>query len=276
MPTQLQELYEDELTIKETESGQIPHDDDTGEQPGKKAKIGQNKVEEQNDPSVMLPTEVWAQILSYVHYDHNQNRPFFFKPSYARVNKLFNAFADYWSNREEKSYRLMTYCLVGKKATENLIKELNCSPDTQYKNSFYYIFSAVFQLFKQNNFDQIEERLLAFKDYDVEDEEFIEEVNRPLSLGEIPQFIFQMDAKEEELLAKLTNDKRCYPALLAMAYIQKNKSLEQIEQLASVYAEVGLLRGGLFILEFCFRLSIHRDVKPTDFDLVKITSCRGY
>ncbi|WP_019217182.1 hypothetical protein [Legionella tunisiensis] len=48
-----------------------------------------------------------------------------------------------------------------------------------------------------------------------------------------------LDEQTKERLMVLTADKNYHYVLLALAYIQKNNSLENLEKLACLYAETG-------------------------------------
>ncbi|WED43942.1 hypothetical protein [Legionella cardiaca] len=220
----------------------------------KKTKIANEPFRDTNDWITGLPTEVWLQILGYVHHQHNLNYHQFFKPTYARVSKLFNACANTLSKLpSEKSYQLMAYCLIGKVMVQKLIEDFKFPRENQYQLLFNHICVEVAKISRHHSFNDLEKFTNNIINYCKETDLFV--FKKPTFSGyqrkDFLSLFFNLTKEKYQLLTALTPNEDCYFALMALAYIQKNKSLEAIEQLACFFAETGFLKGTLFILEFC-------------------------
>lgn len=231
----------------------------------KKIKI--EHFEEPNDLSTWLPAELWIKILGYVHHEHNQTHHNFFKPAFARVNSYFNRYAnDLVKLPSERNYQLMVYCLVGKITAKRLIRELQISHENPYQKLFSHICLKVARIAEQTSFKTLEEISSVeevIDDYNESKGEFSCQITpnhqQLCKREDLLNLFFELNDNTRKQLMTLTPHKSCHYALMALACIQKNKALVNLEKLASLYAETGFLRGTLFILEFCQGFQVWKD-----------------
>lgn len=241
------------------------NDDSITASPHKKVMVAQV---EQFAQWQWLPHDLWKKILAYVQYEYNQHHHAFFKPAYARVNKQFNQYANFlMSFPTEKNYQLMVHCLIGKEGVEHLIGVAFPTSKNSYQALFNHISLEVAKIVPDISFEPFEaicnEKENFIQSYDDWSDVLTclspsgqeSEIKREELLNQL----FGLDAKIQERLMTLTSNKTYHYALLALAYIQKNKSLKNLEKLACLYAETGFLRGALFILEFCQGFGIWQD-----------------
>ncbi|WP_019217181.1 hypothetical protein [Legionella tunisiensis] len=118
-------------------STSTPNDDSTTASPHKKIMVAQL---EQFSQWQWLPHDLWKEILAYVQYEYNQHYHAFFKPTYARVNKQFNQYANFlMSFPTEKNYQLMVHCLIGKEGVERLMSVAFPTSKNNYQALFSHI-----------------------------------------------------------------------------------------------------------------------------------------